>query len=117
MTASRPPWTVVRFSGRRPIFSATRWDGRAASGRIQMTLPRVGPDRRAGFYAGGMTWTAPEVTREPVPRTGDDRTMLVAFLDIHRLRSRCGADSSAEVQCVRFRRPLTAREVVDQVPP
>ena len=32
-----------------------------------------------------MTWTAPEVAREPVPRTGDERTMLVAFLDIHRL--------------------------------
>ena len=32
-----------------------------------------------------MTWRAPEVAHEPVPQTGDERTMLAAFLDFHRL--------------------------------
>ena len=41
MMASRPPWTVVRFSGRRPIFSATRWDGRLSGWMIATS--RVAP--------------------------------------------------------------------------
>jgi hypothetical protein len=53
-----------------------------------------------------MTWTAPEVAREPVPRTGDERTMLVAFLDIHRLTllHKC-AGLTAEQLAARNARP------------
>jgi uncharacterized damage-inducible protein DinB len=32
-----------------------------------------------------MTWTAPEVAREPVARAGDERAMLDGLLDLHRL--------------------------------
>jgi uncharacterized damage-inducible protein DinB len=31
-----------------------------------------------------MPWTAPEVTRPAVPRVADERTMLEAWLDLHR---------------------------------
>src|ERR1700677_2461155 len=33
---------------------------------------------------GHMTWTAPIVTRDDGPLTGDERPMLQAFLDWHR---------------------------------
>ncbi|MDR0360900.1 MAG: DinB family protein, partial [bacterium] len=38
-----------------------------------------------------MTWTAPQVTRSPAPRTGDEWTMLTGFLDWQRvtLLSKC----------------------------
>jgi uncharacterized damage-inducible protein DinB len=32
-----------------------------------------------------MTWTAPEVRRQIVPRSGDERTMLDGFLEFYRL--------------------------------
>jgi hypothetical protein len=32
-----------------------------------------------------MTWTAPDVVREPGPWTGDERALLEWFLDFHRL--------------------------------
>ena len=32
-----------------------------------------------------MTWTTPEIGREPMPRTGDERVMLDGLLDLHRL--------------------------------
>jgi hypothetical protein len=32
-----------------------------------------------------MTWTAPEVAREPMARAGDERAMLDGLLDLHRL--------------------------------
>ncbi len=53
-----------------------------------------------------MTWRAPEVTREPVPRTGDERTMLSAFLDFHRLtlRRKC-AGLTAEQLAARTAEP------------
>ena len=53
-----------------------------------------------------MTWRAPEVTREPVPRTGDEPTMLAAFLDGHRLtlRHKC-AGLTAEQLAARTAEP------------
>ncbi len=53
-----------------------------------------------------MTWRAPEVTREPVPRTGDEPTMLAAFLDGHRLtlRQKC-AGLTAEQLAARTAEP------------
>ena len=38
MIASRPPCTRERFSGRRPIFSATRCDGRLSGWMIAISL-------------------------------------------------------------------------------
>ncbi len=48
-----------------------------------------------------MTWTAPEITRDRVPRDADERTQLDAWLEFHRqtLRSKCAgltADQLAE---------------------
>ena len=53
-----------------------------------------------------MTWRAPEVTREPVPRTGDEPTMLAAFLERHRLtlRHKC-AGLTAEQLAARTAEP------------
>ena len=50
-----------------------------------------------------MPWTAPEVTRPAVPRVADERTMLEAWLDLHRQTllmkctgSRCRAAQAAQ---------------------
>ena len=53
-----------------------------------------------------MMWAAPEVTRGPVPRTGDEPTMLAAFLDFHRLtlRHKC-AGLTAEQLAARTAQP------------
>jgi uncharacterized damage-inducible protein DinB len=53
-----------------------------------------------------MTWRALEVTREPVPWTGDEPTMLSAFLDFHRLvlRRKC-AGLTAEQLAARTAEP------------
>jgi uncharacterized damage-inducible protein DinB len=50
-----------------------------------VTVAEFGPPGATGFYDEAMTWTAPEVAREPMPRAGDERAMLDGLLDLHRL--------------------------------
>jgi Protein of unknown function (DUF664) len=55
-----------------------------------------------------MTWTAPEVKRERVPKTGDERTLLDAWLEFHRqtLLRKC-AGLTAEQLAERSAEPAT----------
>jgi Protein of unknown function (DUF664) len=70
------------------------------------TVAEFGPPGATGFYDEAVTWTAPEVVREPMPRAGDERAMFDGLLDLHRstLLHKC-AGLTAEQLAARSAKP------------
>jgi hypothetical protein len=48
---------------------------------MDVTVAQPGPRSDRCSYPGAMTWTAPDVVREPGPWTGGERVLLEWFLD------------------------------------
>src|SRR5262249_15029439 len=87
-TARNPP--LLRYQGKMPclikgsVCVPPEWKGGTPATMVMgnrasaLSLPSA-DERRPG-----MPWIAPEVLRPALPRVADERTMLEAWLDLHR---------------------------------